>query len=151
MRDDDDGALPEPPICDATLGEDDLAEALSRAEKPADSNVIIVTQSCHTGHWWNLCGMVLNGYELPEGVLSIASRRNGEKDVDLTSEGSEDAGVFTFYLFRLFKSSRGITGREIQAKMDRLLSRYSYFVMATATSDRLLKNTGLRTLEEWWC
>jgi hypothetical protein len=53
-----------------------------------------------------LSGTILNGYEQPEGVLWIASRRNWEKDVDLTSEGSEDAGVCIFYLFRLFNGSR---------------------------------------------
>jgi hypothetical protein len=114
MHDDhDDRALPEPPICDPTLGEDDLAEALSRVEKHADNKVIIVTESFHTGHSWNLWGTVLNGYELPGGVLSIASRRTGEKDVNLTSKGSEEVRVFTFYLFRLFNDSQGITVREI--------------------------------------
>jgi hypothetical protein len=69
----------------------------------------------------------------------------------LTSEGSEDVGVITFYLFRLFNGSQGISGREIQAKMDRLLSKYSQFVMATATSDRLLEDAVLRTLEDRQC
>jgi hypothetical protein len=84
---------------------------------------------------------------LPEGVLSIASRRNGEKDVDLTSEGSEDAGLLTFYLFRLLNDSQWLTVREIQGKTNTLLSRYSQFVMATATSDRLLEDAVLRPWE----
>jgi hypothetical protein len=130
-----------------TLTEDDLAQELSRAGKPAD-NKVIITESCHTGYSWNLCGTVFNGYKLPRGVLSIASRRNGEKDVDLTSEGSEDAGVFTFYLFRLLNDSQGITMRELQAKMNRLLSRYAQFVMATATTNRLLEEPVLRPWDE---
>jgi hypothetical protein len=69
----------------------------------------------------------------------------------LTSEESEDAGVFTFYLFRVFNGSHGITEREIQARMDRLLARYSQFVMATATSHRLLEDAVLRTLEKRRC
>jgi hypothetical protein len=66
----------------------------------------------------------------------------------LTSKGTEDAGVFLFYLFRLFKDSQGITVSGISAKMNRLLSRSSQFMMATATSDRLLEDAMVRTWDE---
>jgi hypothetical protein len=74
MPDDDAADLPDPPICHGTLGEDDLAEALSRAEKPTDNRLIITTESCHAGHSRNRCGTVFNGYKLPGSLLSIASR-----------------------------------------------------------------------------
>jgi hypothetical protein len=98
--------------------------------------------------------LVWDGFQGPQAVrsvLSIAIRRNGDKDVDLTSEGDEDAGVFIFYLPRLFNDSLGIRVREIQTKTNRLLSRNSQFVMAMATSDRLLEDAVLRRSEEPGC
>jgi hypothetical protein len=64
--------LSDPPICDGTLGKDDLAEALWRAENPTDNKVIIVTESCQRGHSRNPRGTAFNGHKLPGAVLSIA-------------------------------------------------------------------------------
>jgi hypothetical protein len=128
------------------IADDKLADILSKSGKPPNSRVIIVSESCHTGYSWNLCGTTFNGYTLPKGVLSIANRRNGSRDEDMTSEGRDDAGIFTFYLFRLLNDSEGITVKELEARLNGYLSRFSQFVMVTATSEEMLDRA---LLEKW--
>jgi hypothetical protein len=125
-------------LADGNISDDRLAATLSKSAKPENNTVIIISESCHTGYSWNLRGTTFNGYKLPKGVLSIASRRNGTKEADLTSEGRDDCGIFTFYLFRLLNDFQGITMKELKAKMNRYLSKYFQFLMETATSDELL-------------
>jgi hypothetical protein len=87
---------------------------------------------------WNLRGTSFCGYALPPRVLSLASRRRGRGPQDDTSAGHEDAGLFTFMLFRLLNDNQGITLNELMVKMNASMSRYAQFFIATATSDDVL-------------
>jgi hypothetical protein len=128
------------------ISDDVLADTLSKSGKIDDRKVVIVSESCHTGYSWNLTGTTFNGYILSKGVLSIANRRNGSKEEDLTSEGREDAGVFTLLLFRLLNDNQGITVSELEAKLNGYLAKYQQFVIGTATSPELLEQP---LMEPW--
>jgi hypothetical protein len=117
-----------------TVTDDELAAALADAA----SKLVIINESSHSGNVWNLRGTSFCGYALPPRVLSLASRRKGRGPQDDTSAGHEDAGLFTFLLFRLLNDNQGIRLNELMVKMNGYMSRYAQFLIATATSDDVL-------------
>lgn len=119
------------------VSDDEMAKVLAECKKPESSKVILINESAHSECFWNLKNTAFSGYTLPKNILSINGRRYGTHENDHTSAKKENAGVFTFYVFRFLNDEQGITATELAAEINKRLARYEQYVIMTATSEEL--------------
>jgi hypothetical protein len=100
---------------DGPVYEDDLVTHLIE-NKNATSEVILVTDACHSGTIWDIQDGTVKGRELPAGVLSISASSAGPNARQITN-GRTEYGAFTSALVRALKEDPAISPTDLADRM----------------------------------
>ncbi|OHT02638.1 Clan CD, family C14, metacaspase-like cysteine peptidase [Tritrichomonas foetus] len=131
----DDGKDEALDFVDGKLFDEDLAKLLSSVQKPKTSKIILLNEFCHSGNPWDIKGTAFNEFDLPANILVVSTRRT--TDEFLTSDQSEDAGLFTFYLFRTLNDHQGLNLKELESKLNHYLAPHKQYMIKASTTPKM--------------
>jgi hypothetical protein len=100
---------------DGPVYEDDLITHLIDNKNP-NSEVVFVTDACHSGTIWDIQDGTVKGRELPPGVISISAATDEQTAKQITV-GRTEHGLFTYTLVRALKENPEITPADLGEKM----------------------------------
>jgi hypothetical protein len=121
---------------DGFIVDDDLITHLSDNKNP-DSEVVLVTDACHSGTIWDIQAGNVKGRQLPPGVISISAAADAQT-AKQTMIDRVDQGVFTYNLCKTLKSEPYLTPNELAAKMKTILKKYQQTFVVGTTSPKFL-------------
>jgi hypothetical protein len=123
---------------DGSIVEDELITHLKENKQP-QSEVILITDACHSGTIWDIQGGAVHGQALPTGVVSISATTNARAPEESRKAGLNQ-GVFTANLVKTLRSEPLITPSELHGKLRAVLRKYGQvFAVGATTQARMNK------------
>jgi hypothetical protein len=121
---------------DGPIPEDELIAHLIENKQPR-SEVILVTDACHSGTIWDIQGGAVRGRALPDGVISVSAAANAKAPKQARAAGIEQ-GVFTANLTKTIRAEPMITPIELLAKLRAVLRKYGQAFAVGASTQALM-------------
>jgi hypothetical protein len=128
---------------DGPVYEEDLITHLIE-NKNDTSEVILVTDACHSGTIWDIQDGTVKGRELPPGVISISAATDEQSARQITI-GRTEYGLFTHTLVKALKENPEITPEDLSAKMRGVIRSRGQNFSTGATVRELLTKPTFRT------
>jgi uncharacterized caspase-like protein len=123
---------------DGVVPDDDLITHLIDNKKPG-SQIVLVTDACHSGSIWDIQAGNVKGRKLPDGIISV-SASNDAQTAKQTVINRLDQGVFTYHLTQILKQDSSLSPNDLAPKMRTALKSYAQsFTVGTTTSSLLNK------------
>ncbi|OHT07748.1 Clan CD, family C14, metacaspase-like cysteine peptidase [Tritrichomonas foetus] len=121
---------------DDVVLDDELAEILSKCNKPEKSKCVMINDCCHSGTIWELDSNRYRKRKTPNGIISMAASSDDQTSKQ-TSIGGKDQGIFTYYFFTILGNYPKITPNEMKEKIEEYISRFNQTFTVFSTSPEL--------------
>lgn len=114
--------------------DDELADYLTKYAH--GQRIVLLSDCCHSGSMWDIQSMLKGDKTVWPNIISLSSAKD-DQTAKQTKVEAKDQGIFSYYFWELIEDNPKISAKDMEAKINPLIGRFSQHFAYATTSDQL--------------